>query len=118
MTTSNNHRADQRGSTRPLKNHIGWVKLKLLFTLILLLCMSTFASSNECARDCRDTGNKSNKGNAGKIMNLPASSAASSLVTDRDKAATTANTKTTSEDNGSAGEDKAYALTLIKLLYI
>jgi hypothetical protein len=83
------------------------MKLKLLYTLGLLLCMSTFASSNECVRHCRDTGNK---GNTGRIINLPAS--ASSLTTGQTK------TKTTSEDNGTAGEDKTYALTLIKLLYI
>ena len=85
------------------------MKLKLLYTLGLLLCMSTFASPNECARDCHRTAGGTG---TGKIMNLPAPASASTLVTDRDKAATT------SEDNGSAGEDKAYALTLIKLLYI
>lgn len=85
------------------------LQLRLLYTLALLLCMSTFASSNECARQCRDTGKKDH---AGKVIHLQVSSPASSLVTDRDKA------RTTSEDNGSAGEDKAYALTLIKLLYI
>ena len=108
MTTSGNYRTDQRGSTRPLKNHIGRVKLNLLYTLGLLLCMSTFASSNECARNCHDTGKKDN---TGRIIHLPAPAPVSSLVNNRDKAAT-------SEDNPSAGEDKAYALTLIKLLYI
>jgi hypothetical protein len=84
------------------------MNLKILYTLGLLLCMSTFASSNECARNCHDTGKKDN---TGKIIHLPATAPAPSLVSDRDKAAT-------SEDNPSAGEDKAYALTLIKLLYI
>ena len=34
------------------------MRLKLLFTLGLALCLSTFASSNECARHEHKTGTK------------------------------------------------------------
>ena len=30
------------------------MRLKLLYTLVLLFCMSAFASSNECSGDCRN----------------------------------------------------------------
>jgi hypothetical protein len=30
------------------------MRLKLLYTLVLIFCMSAFASSNECSRVCRD----------------------------------------------------------------
>ena len=30
------------------------MRLKLLYTLVLIFCMSAFASSNECSRGCRN----------------------------------------------------------------
>ena len=30
------------------------MRLKFLYTLVLIFCMSSFASSNECTRTCRE----------------------------------------------------------------
>ena len=75
------------------------MKLKLLYTGCLLLCMSTIASSNECLRYCHHP--------AGKIA-IPGVSAAS---TDGQ------NTAVTAEEAGG-DTSPATAPTLIKLLYI
>lgn len=74
------------------------MKLKLLYTGCLLLCLSTIASSNECVRSCHHT--------AGKIA-IPGVSPA---APDQHMAAA-------AEEAGSEGAQHT-APTLIKLLYI
>ena len=77
------------------------MKLKLLYTLSLLLCLSTLASSNECIRHCPSTTGPASAGPS-----------ASSLTTGQDKSATV-----TAEEEDEPAADRL-ALPLIKLLYI
>lgn len=73
------------------------MKLKFLYALGLLLCLSTVASSNECTRLFHPMAGKGHIAACacdGKAPSLPASS----------------------EADGET--DHAYSLTLIKLLYI
>jgi hypothetical protein len=74
------------------------MKLKLLYTGCLLLCMSTIASSNECLRYCHHT--------AGKIA-IPE---VSTVIPGKHTAEAT-------EETDSEGAQNT-APTLIKLLYI
>ena len=74
------------------------MKLKLLYTGFLLLCLSTIASSNECPRFCHHT--------AGKIA-IPGVSAT----------APGRHIAEAAEEAGSEASQNS-APTLIKLLYI
>jgi len=77
------------------------MKLKLLYTGCLLLCLSTIASSNECPRFCHHA--------AGKIA-IPGVSAAPAAPSDRRIVIAT------EEADPEASQNTAP--TLIKLLYI
>ena len=78
------------------------MKLKLLYTGCLLLCMSTIASSNECLRYCHHT--------VGKIA-IPG---VSTVIPGKHLAEVP---EETSEETGSEGPRNT-APTLIRLLYI
>ena len=80
-----------------MKPSIASNKLKFLYALGLLLCLSTVASSNECTRFYRRTSGK------GCSASAPCDAAAPTL----------------SASSDATGEtDHAPSLTLVKLLYI
>jgi hypothetical protein len=78
------------------------MKLKFLYTLSLLLCLGTFASSNENIRHSCPPEAKA--GNKPAVM-VPAC-----------RATTQESARVTDEDSREAADN--YSLTLIKLLYI
>jgi hypothetical protein len=89
------------------------MKLKFLYTLGLLICLSNFASPNECARNC--PGAKSSRGAASSAdaacSTGPAASSTAPAASAPDPSAAAA-TQT------AAGQGEPYSPTLIKLLYI
>jgi hypothetical protein len=74
------------------------MKLKLLYTGCLLICLSTIASSNECPRYCHHT--------AGKIVTPGVSTSSPGQ-----------RSAATAEEDGAEGSQST-PLTLVKLLYI
>jgi hypothetical protein len=78
------------------------MKLKFLYTLSLLLCLGTFASSNECIRHSCPAEAKGGNKSAAMAPTCGATVQESARVTD--------------EDSREAADN--YSLTLIKLLYI
>jgi len=95
-------------------NHM---RLRLLFTLGLVLCMATIASSNECLRNCHHaTACKASSGNAsaGKASAENASSGKASTGSTSDSEATGVQAETPAQP-----VDGEYSTLLVsKLLYI
>jgi hypothetical protein len=99
------------------------MKLRFLYTLGLLLCLSNFASPNECARHCPlaassngHAGSTAKPGSAAQAAST--ARAASPAVSSTAPAASASEPAAAVPTQTATGQGESNSPTLIKLLYI